>query len=315
MDVVGVERNGAPENYAIEKLANGVRIRIGRSDVFLDRATHVYEITYRVRRALGFFEDFDELYWNVTGNDWTFRIDAASVRIELPPGADIVQSAGYTGRQGEQGRGFQVTEETGARYAARTTSALQQGEGFTVAIAWQKGIVAAPSEAVKFNWWIRDNAGLFALLAGIAAVLGYYLFAWTRVGRDPPEGTIVPLFHPPEGLGPAASRFIWRQSFDDRAFAAGLVGLAVKKRLTIGDDDGDFWIERKADNGPPLTQSEAALMRALPASRTELKQENHRRIGGAGGHSAIGWCANTKVRFSCAISAGSRLEPRSPAPY
>jgi uncharacterized membrane protein YgcG len=281
LEVIGVERDGAAERYAVEDLSNGLRLRIGRSDVFLNRGPHVYEITYRVRRALGFFEDFDELYWNVTGNDWTFPIDAASVRIDLPPGANIVQSAAYTGRQGEQGRSYQVAQENGSIYAARTTSVLQPGEGFTVAVAWQKGIVAAPTEADKFNWWLRDNAGLLALLAGIAAVLGYYVYAWTRVGRDPPEGTIVPLFHPPEGLGPAASRFIWRQSFDDRAFAAGLVGLAVKKRLVIGDDDGDFWIERKADQGPPLTQSEAALLQALPALRTELKQENHRRIGSA----------------------------------
>jgi hypothetical protein len=278
LDVAAVQRNGAPETYAVEKLSNGVRIRIGRPDVFIKRGRHVYEIAYRVRRALGFFEDFDELYWNATGNAWTFPIDAASARIDLPPGATILQSSAYTGRQGEQGRNFEITEARGARFVARTTSVLEPGEGFTVAVAWQKGIVAAPGGTDKFSWWLIDNAGLLALLAGTAAVLGYYLFAWLRVGRDPPEGTIVPLFRPPDGLSPAASRFVWRQGFDDRAFAAGIVGLAVKNRLAIGDNDGDFWIERKTGQGPPLTQSESALLQALPASKTLLKQENHRSI-------------------------------------
>ncbi|GMV60541.1 MAG: hypothetical protein AMXMBFR72_36280, partial [Betaproteobacteria bacterium] len=53
-DVVAVRRNGAPEPYALEALSNGVRIRIGRADVLLDRGEHRYEIEYRTARQLGF---------------------------------------------------------------------------------------------------------------------------------------------------------------------------------------------------------------------------------------------------------------------
>jgi hypothetical protein len=127
---------------------------------------------------------------------------------------------------------------------------LAPNEGFTVAVAWQKGIVAAPTEAERRRWFLGDNAGLFALLVGLLATVGYYLYAWTKVGRDPPPGTIIPLFAPPPGLGAAGSRFVWKQKFDDRGFAAALVGLAVKGRLKIIDADGDFAVEKKADHGP-----------------------------------------------------------------
>ena len=70
-EVISVKRDRQPEPYAIEGLSNGKRIRIGSADVFLDPGIHVYEIQYRTTRQLGFFADYDELYWNVTGNGWT----------------------------------------------------------------------------------------------------------------------------------------------------------------------------------------------------------------------------------------------------
>ena len=104
LDVVEVKRDGRSEPYAIETITNGKRIRIGDKDVLLDDGQHVYQITYRTTRQIGFFDDYDELYWNVTGNGWDFAIDEARITIRLPPGANIRQHAEYTGYQGEGGK-------------------------------------------------------------------------------------------------------------------------------------------------------------------------------------------------------------------
>ena len=72
-----VLRDGRPEPYHTESVSNGVKIYIGQKDVFLQAGVYTYTIRYRVDRELGFFKDFDELYWNVTGNGWTFAIDRA----------------------------------------------------------------------------------------------------------------------------------------------------------------------------------------------------------------------------------------------
>lgn len=277
-EVLSVARDGRAEPYAVESIANGKRIKIGDADVFLERGTHVYEITYRTTRQLGFFDDFDELYWNATGNGWTFAIDRAAAIVHLPQGAAIKQHAAYTGPQGASGRDFRVVTAQGAEYRAETTTRLAPNEGFTVAVAWQKGIVAAPTEAERRRWFLSDNAGLFALLAGLLATVGYYLYAWSKVGRDPPPGTIIPLFAPPPGLGAAGSRFVWKQKFDDRGFAAALVGLAVKGRLKIIDADGDFAVEKKPDQGPALTRAESALYGGLSSGTTVLEKSNHLKV-------------------------------------
>lgn len=280
--VLKVERDGRNEPYAVESMANGKRIRIGDKDVFLSYGEHTYNIYYKTNRQIGFFDGYDELYWNVTGNGWTFPILNATAIVRLPAGAEIQQHAIYTGSYGEAGNDAEVTETSAARFAARTTRALGQGEGFTIAVAWQKGIVAPPTAGELRENWILDNLGYFGLIATLLAVPFYYLYAWFRVGRDPRKGNIIPLFKPPEGLGPAGVRFIRRQGFDDKGFAAAVVGLAVKGRASISDDGGTFSIEKNRGSGnEKLTRSEAALFSGLPSGTLVLKQTNHSAVGAA----------------------------------
>ena len=282
-DVLEVKRDGRAEPYALEALNNGTRIRIGDKDVFLDDGLHRYEITYRTTRQIGFFTAYDELYWNVTGNGWTFAIDKARVVIRLPAGANIIQHAEYTGYQGNAGKDVRVTEASGQTFAAETTRRLGAQEGFTVAVGWQKGIVAPPTSSQSGAGGYPTMPAYFALALGLLLSGGYFLLAWNKVGRDPQKGTIIPLFAPPNGVGPAAARYVTRYGFDDKGFAAALVGLAVKGRLKIADDDKTFTITKLAE--PPraveLTSSERLLYGALPSGSTELKQANHRQVGGA----------------------------------
>jgi len=44
-------------------------------------ATHTVVLRYRATNGLRFFEEHDELYWNVTGDEWDVPIEAASARI------------------------------------------------------------------------------------------------------------------------------------------------------------------------------------------------------------------------------------------
>jgi len=281
-DVLGVKRDGRAEAYVLESLSNGTRMRIGDKDVWLENAPHLYEIRYRTTRQIGFFEKYDELYWNVTGNGWDFAIDSARVTITLPKGASIIQHDEFTSGYRSSENDSRVLSAEGNVFSAQTTMALNPREGFTVAVAWQKGLIAPPSGTQQWAWWASDNTGFFTLALGLLASAFYFLFAWNKVGRDPPKGTVIPLFAPPRGLGPAAVRFVSRYGADDKGFAAAIVGLAVKGRLKIADNDRNFTISKLAGAGKePLTPAENALYIALPSGSTELRQTNHAAIGAA----------------------------------
>ena len=91
-EIVKIFRDGHSEPYHTEKVSNGVKIYLGEKEVFLPPGYHTYTIVYKTDRQLGFFQDYDELYWNVTGNGWTFPIEAAQAVVELPPGTQITHT-------------------------------------------------------------------------------------------------------------------------------------------------------------------------------------------------------------------------------
>ena len=217
--VLEARRNGAHEPYRVESVGDGKKIYLGQKDIFLSPGVYTYTLTYRTTRQLGFFTDFDELYWNVTGHAWTFPIDWAEAILVLPPGAQVKQYAAYTGVWGSKGQDFQASVQDG-RMVFTGTRVFAPGEGLTVAVAWPKGFVQPPAWQTRIRDFLEDNRGPILAWLAVLAVLVYYLAVWFRVGRDPAKGLVIPLFEPPQGLSPAAVRLVDRMGFDDKAFAA-----------------------------------------------------------------------------------------------
>jgi uncharacterized membrane protein YgcG len=145
--------------------------------------------------------------------------------------------------------------------------------------------VKEPGTSDKASFWLRDNGQLVAGLAGLILLLAYYLWAWLKVGVDPRKGTIIPLFTPPQGLSPASSRFITKMGFDNKAFTAAVVDMAVKGYLTINEEaDKAFSLIRNDGPAPDsLSKGERRMGGELFQSKTKLKLENknHRRVSGA----------------------------------
>lgn len=281
-EVQAVTRDGAAETFATERMANGVRVRIGRGDRLVSRGLHQYVIRYRTTRQIGFFDRFDELYWNATGTAWTFPIDVAEARINLPEQANFIQSAFYTGPQGARGRDAEVVEQRPGRIVFRTTRPLPVANGLTVAAAFPKGVVVAPTQQQRIEAVLHDDPALVYAAVGGALVLGFYLLAWFLVGRDPPRGTIVPLFGPPEGMSAAAVRYVREMGFDNRVYTAAIVGLGVHGHLRLVAR-GDKQELHRLSGGRPLDAAEQAVVDELFARRSTVKLDNseHELIGAA----------------------------------
>ena len=104
-------RDGHDEPWSTGSIDNGVEVRIGDPDRMLDPGEHSYTIRYHATRMIGRFKDYDELYWNVTGNGWMFPIDQAGIQIHLPKPVKFGQRAFYTGPQGSTESAAEVIEE------------------------------------------------------------------------------------------------------------------------------------------------------------------------------------------------------------
>jgi uncharacterized membrane protein YgcG len=244
-EVLRVTRDDAPEPYRLERLSNGVRVRIGNPDVLLPYGRHTYEIRYRTARQIGYFGDHDELYWNVNGNGWTFAFDSISAEVRLPssvPAASL-QAEAYTGPVGARGRSYEAFVQDGAA-AWRSTRGFAPHEGMTIVLSFPKGIVARPTPMRRLSWFFAANKGVLAGLGGACLLFAFLYWRWSAVGRDPQAGPRFPRYDPPPGLGPAAVRFVSKMGCDDRCFAAGLLGLGQRGFLKIRQEGRSFSVER-----------------------------------------------------------------------
>jgi uncharacterized membrane protein YgcG len=283
--VVEVLRDGRPEAYHVDDIERGRRVYIGNESVFLDPDIYTYSLTYTTDFQLGFFDEYTELYWNVTGNGWDFTIDSASAGVILPHGARgrIISHEAYTGAEGEKGRSYTASMDSAGGVHFHASKALPPGEGLTIALRWPPDTVIPPDPRRIRERFIHDNLGAISGMGGLLLVLVYYLFAWTIAGRDPGRGTIIPLYEAPEGLSPAALRFITNMGYDDRAFAAAIVGMAVRGHCTITDQDGEYTIRKTGKNADGLSPEEKKILEKLLGNEKSITLEtaNHARISGA----------------------------------
>lgn len=270
-NVKSVQRDGEREPYAIERDGNAFRIRIGDADVFLDNGAHEYEIEYVVKNQVRYFDGYDELYWNATGNYWNFPIERARASVRLPGGAGALQRAAYTGGLGRGDRNYDYAYQNGA-HVFTTTQPLKMREGMTVAVGFEKGIVDPPSAAdLRAEWW-RRNASLLVLAGAISGLSLFYAWAFIRAGRDPVKGPVFPRYEPPEGYSPAAAHRIYHRSLSGhKALIATVLNLGIKGAIRIdAESKKKTKLTRLEENNAALFPAERNFVNGLFIGRTEV---------------------------------------------
>jgi len=282
-DVLEVLRDGRAEPWHTENVSNGVRIYVGDADTFLQNGQYTYTIRYRTTNQLHFGDSLDEIYFNITGNGWAFPIDSASATIHLPQNALALTAEGYTGRFGSSEQAYRIDRDTPGLVTLRATRALGPQDGFTISVSFEKGNVAPPSAIDRTGRLLADNAPLLIGLFGVLVIFAYYHLSWLRVGRDPTKGTVVPLFEPPQDFSPAATRFVDRMGFDQKAFTAAIINMAVKGFLTIEEEGRSFKLVKAAGDPSVLSPGEKKLGEKLLGTRSsiKLKQSHHETFSSA----------------------------------
>ena len=288
--ILSIKRDGKDEPYHQTGYGDHTRTYIGAENVFLKPGVYEYEITYSTNRQIRFFKEFDELYWNVTGNNWAFPIDQVIARISLPKNAKIINKAAFTGKYGSRANEYTARSVDQNAMIFQTIKPLDLFEGFTVAVGWPKGIVAEPSVIIKWMWRIWDNLGFVFLVAGTLGVGTYFYVMWRWVGRDPEGGVIFPRFRPPADLSPGVVSYLHYMGFKgasskaSKAYIAALVSLAVKNCIVI-DDTQDDLIVKKGDLNKfqELPPGEQALINRLLGSDDQVafKQSNYPAVQGS----------------------------------
>ena len=192
--------------------------------------TRTVEITYRVLDGTRFFKDYDEFYWNVTGNDWPVPIDHASATVSFPENsAGSLRVQAFTGVYGSSERNA-TAELDGAVANFATNAPLPMRGGLTIDVYIPQGILKEPNAITKFFWLVGGNPVLFLPLVTLAAMFAL----WWWKGRDPDAGvSVAPMYEPPPGISPAEAGTLLDDSIHPRDITSTMVDLAVRGYIKI----------------------------------------------------------------------------------
>ncbi len=192
--------------------------------------TRTVEISYIVRNGIRYFEDHDEFYWNVTGNDWPVPIDHAEAHVYLPKqAAGRLRAQAFTGVYGSAQRDA-TSVVNGADAAFETTNPLPMRGGMTVDIFIPKGILKEPGALTRAFWFLGSNPIVFLPFVTFAVM---YVLWWYK-GRDPDPGrSVAPMYEPPPGMSPAEAGALIDDTIHPRDITSTIVDLAVRGYIKI----------------------------------------------------------------------------------
>lgn len=209
-----------------------------------NNAIRTARIHYRLENVLRFFGDgdsspeeaWDELYWNVTGNDWGMPIRSASARVILPSGAERVQAWAYTGRAGstDQDASVEISDNV---VDVASNRALQPNEGLTVSVTWAPGLV----DRTAFQPGLFDRVRDWWALALPFLTFGWMFSHWRRNGREPRRGPITVRYEPPEDMSAAELGTLVDNKAHMHDITATLVDLAVRGYVLIEEEKSKRW--------------------------------------------------------------------------
>jgi uncharacterized membrane protein YgcG len=233
LDVKSVtDETGAKLRYETSRERHYLNLKIYIPNA--DDSTRTISIHYTVSDAIKFFDDHDEFYWNVTGDEWSIPIESAGAHIVFPEGTSNLRAKAFTGAYRSTVRDA-IVEISGTGVDVQTRDPLPMHEGLTVSVAFDKGAVREPTALSRLSRILRSNWPLFLPILAFFVMFWWW---WTH-GRDPRLRPIAAQYQPPDNLTPGEVGTLIDNSVDMRDITASIVDLAVRGYLTIEEKQKD----------------------------------------------------------------------------
>ncbi|HUQ85323.1 MAG TPA: DUF2207 domain-containing protein [Candidatus Limnocylindrales bacterium] len=298
IDIKSVIQNNKKAKFSTSNTDGYVRVKIGDPDKTIS-GKNTYEIEYSAKGVLRSFDEYDEIYWNVTGNAWPVGITSASATVELPADGVLKKTCfeGYVGSTAE----CMILSESSNSVKFKNLETLSESQGLTVVVGYKKGLVPILNVERPKTFWEKFIAwpSITTLGIGLISGIGTILYLWHKNGRDywfgqnifgkkdqlgrikpigAHEATVVE-FTAPEGLRPAEIGVLMDERADTLDVSATIVDLAsrgylsiveIPKKWLFGKVDYNL-VRTKAKGVDGLMNYEKMLINELFSNRSEVK--------------------------------------------
>jgi len=271
-----IDESGNP--YAFTQVTTGTtkQIKIGNANALVT-GVKSYDVSYKVKGGLTYFSDHDELYWLVTGTEWTVPIQKASAVVIFPDTIDPknIRLSCFTGTASSSLSDC-YAQWIDEKAIITTSHVLAPGEGLTIVVGFPKNITAV-LEPKPVNTWLTDFMTIVLCIILVLFAIFWYLILpiwivvrWFQVGRDPKPlmGVSSAWFDVPKTdkdhrpLTPGETGTLIDETADMREVTATIVDLARRRYVKIVEKKkGDFYLEKRnvLQKGDVLEQFEKTL--------------------------------------------------------
>jgi uncharacterized membrane protein len=263
---VYVSDNGGNEYNFTQDISNEeLTIKIGDVDKLVSGIKE-YHIAYRVYGLIGYYEDYDEIYWNVTGNDWLVPIKKVQARVFLPENVKLenLKNSCYVGIYGSN-ISCQIDLINNDWVSFFYDSILNPEEGMTIATGFNKNIV---------DQYIQPETTFFSyysivLLPIIIFIVSFLV--WRKYGKDPKGySTIIAQYEPPKDIKPTLAGVIVSEKRNyDLGMIAGIIYLAEQGFLKIYKEEKK-WLLGKIDYQVELIKEDVSSLGKIEISILNL---------------------------------------------
>lgn len=273
----------APTEYTTYTSGGNEVLKIGSPSRTITGAQE-YTIDYTVKNVIGFNGDFDELYWDVNGDQWRQTFEQVTMTLHLPTGLkQAKQPLCFTGSYGTKASDCTITTAN-QTITANSNVPLFANQTLTYVAGFDKGYFTPPTATEKFLQAAKPFA---AVIIPILILGGGGWLYWFRHGRDPKgRGTIVPQYDAPDGLKPVEVGALMDFRVDNKDITATIISLAIrryikiietKKDRLIGADKTIYSLELTNADFSALDINEKTLMAAIfsvpsPGEKVEVAE-------------------------------------------
>jgi len=284
------DEQGNKYNYKKSDENQNIILKIGDANKTIT-GVHIYVISYKVKGALTYFSEHDELYWNVNGNEWDVAMDNVKATVIFPEPilSENLKGACYTGAKNETKSECTVLVDNG-KIIFESDSAFRPHEGMTIVTSLPIDIVAVlqAQELQKFTDTLVGKIVMAGLL--LAALFWYIIYPikiiikWYLYGRDPKvSGPVRAWFDPPKTkrgrvLTPAETGSLIDETVNLRDISGMIVSLAQRGYYKIVEKKKkDFYfIKKKGFEGDSslLPFEKQFLKKVFESDEIGLKDKN-----------------------------------------
>ena len=253
-----VDSSNDPWDSSVSKDGGYYNIRLQTEDYSYLTGPATFHITYEVERAINFFTEaddnespeffpHDELYWNITGNEWVVPIEKATAEIHFPVPLEKtdLKYLCYTGETGSIDQNCEIKYKNATTIEFKTTNSLNPYEGLTAVLALPPETLIQPGVFTTTLWFLADNWPIFMPILILLAMFSL----WFWYGRDPKveNDTIIPHYKPPHGLRPTECGIIIDEKLHPRDITATIIDFAIRGFIKIKEIEKKGLLRKKKD--------------------------------------------------------------------